>query len=118
MRSPVNVRLVCGRRDCRRHVGTAQAHGDRIAYRVPDRPSATPVRLVDVPPTFHRGGSMADITAAIAADRDWEGTPDHRTVTFPAHPRCRARREVRQDRLDALVMAAVAYGEPSVTLPG
>jgi hypothetical protein len=118
MHSPATsrIRVLCGRRRCHRLLTIAEVDGGDVSYRIPERPSAATVRLHDVPPSFRLAGSMTDVTAAFTALRRWDGTPDHRTVVFPAHYSCRATPEVRQDRLDELVCAAVAAGKTSVTV--
>ena len=115
MLSPATARVSCGR--CNRQLAVAEVvevEGRReVGYRIPEGRRPKGATLHDVGPTT----TVSD-WAALAVALTWDGTPERRRVTFPAHHRCRATPEVRQDRLDALVMAAVASGEPSVTLPG
>jgi hypothetical protein len=117
MSAHATVRLLCPR--CLRPVAVAEVDGERTPnYRVPEGPSAKTVRLCDVPPDVPAPlrvvRSMAELTAAHEAMR----APWHQTVIFPAHFRCPADLRMRQEKLDALVLAAVGAGETSLTLGG
>jgi hypothetical protein len=136
----VTLSILCR---CGRPVCMAEVDGERVLYRVPEVPTVPLMTLYDVVPSVHLGGSMADVTAGLAALREGEpkmtetgewllaGRPVSRTVTFQPHgrggrgtrldrrgnrPGCRARTSMRMDRLDALVLAAVTAGKTSVTL--
>jgi hypothetical protein len=134
----VSILCRCGRPYC-----MADVDGERLLYRIPEGPTIPGMNLFDVHPSVRLAGSMADITAGLAKLRELEpkmtetgewlcpGNPVSRTVTFPPHrrggrgtrldrrgnpPGCRARTSMRMDRLDALVLAAVAAGKTSVTV--
>jgi len=128
MRSLTSVRLLCSL--CLRSVLIAEVDGDReVRYSVPERPSAKGFALRDVGPSVRLAGSMADITAGLAALREWEpkmtetgewlhaGKVVSRTFVLPAHFRCPADLRLRLETVDALVRVAVGAGETSAILP-
>jgi hypothetical protein len=111
----VTLSILCR---CGRPLGHAEVCGEQVEYlfrlREGQRPLAT---RVDVGPSFRLAGSMADVTASLTAWREWEQTAGKRwTVVVAKHSRCRLTPQIREERLNALALAAVGAGKTSITL--
>jgi hypothetical protein len=122
MRSPAavtTITLLCG---CGRPLGDAEVGGEQVEYLFLLRDGQPPLATREhVGPVLRGSVSMQDVTDWLAAFRAWNTKAGERwTVVIAKHRgmyrACRATTRIREERLTAKVLAAVAAGETSVTV--